>query len=64
MTNVTSLFKVTGRGRSKALGLNEERMNGAAVLYTPRLDLQRATASGGREFVLERTKTWRLPFGK
>jgi hypothetical protein len=53
MTNVLSLFKVTWPdGVQTPIGLNEERMNGAAVLYTPRLGPSTRT-TGGREFVLE-----------
>jgi len=57
MTNVTSLFKVTWPGGAQtALGLNEERVAGGAVLYTPRLGHSTRTPGGGRELVLERNE--------
>jgi hypothetical protein len=53
-TNVTSDLKVTWPdGSTTPIGLNEERRNGAAVLYTPRLG-QSTRTQGGRELILER----------
>jgi len=53
-TNVISHLKVTWPGGSTTpIGLNEERPNGAAVLYTPRLGKSTRT-QGGRELILER----------
>jgi hypothetical protein len=53
-TNVTSQLKVTWPdGSTTPLGLNEERRNGAAVLYTSRLGPSTRT-QGGRELILER----------
>ena len=52
-TNVISQFKVTWPdGSAMPIGLNEERANGAAVLYTARLGKSTRTR-GGRELVLE-----------
>jgi len=52
-TNVTSRFIVTWPdGSTTPIGLNEERGNGAAVLYTPRLGNSTRT-KGGRELILE-----------
>src|SRR5258705_3590988 len=52
-TNVISQFKVTWPdGSTTPIGLNEERRNGAAVLYTPRLGKSTLT-QGGRELILE-----------
>jgi len=54
MTNVVSLFQVTWpNGSHTTIGLNEERANDAAVLYTPRLGSSTRT-SNGRELILER----------
>jgi hypothetical protein len=54
-TNVVSQLKVIWPdGSTTPIGLNEERRNGAAVLYTPRLGKSTRT-QGGRELVLERT---------
>ena len=54
-TNVTSQLKVTWPdGSTTPIGLNEERRNGAAVLYTPRLGKSTRT-QGGRELILEGT---------
>jgi len=53
-TNVISQFRVTWPdGSTTPIGLNEERPNGAAVLYTPRLG-KSTRAQGGRELILER----------
>ena len=53
-TNVLSHLKVTWPdGSTTPIGLNEERPNGAAVLYTPRLGKSTRT-QGGRELILER----------
>jgi len=53
-TNVISQLKVTWPdGSTTPIGLNEERRNGAAVLYTPRLG-KSTRAQGGRELILER----------
>ncbi len=53
-TNVTSKLKVTWPdGSTTPIGLNEERRNGEAVLYTPRLGKSTRT-QGGRELILER----------
>jgi len=53
-TNVISQFKVTWPdGSTTAIGLNEERPNGAAVLYTSRLGNSTRTKDG-RELILER----------
>jgi hypothetical protein len=60
MTNVLSFFNVTlPGGVNIPIGLNEERTNNAAVLYTPRLGPSTFTESG-RELVLERDgdKPW------
>lgn len=60
MTNVVSLFKVGWPGGAETpIGLNEERTNHGAVLYTPRLGPSTRT-TGGRELVLERDgdKPW------
>jgi hypothetical protein len=52
-TNVISQLKVIWPdGSTTAIGLNEERRNGAAVLYTPRLGKSTRT-HGGRELILE-----------
>jgi hypothetical protein len=54
-TNVISQFKVTWPdGTTTAIGLNEERPYGAAVLYTARLGNTTRT-KGGRELILGRT---------
>ncbi len=53
-TNVTSNLKVTWPdGNTTLIGLNEERRDGTAVLYTPRLGKSTRT-QGGRELILER----------
>jgi hypothetical protein len=53
-TNVISRFSVTWPdGSTTPIGLNEERGNGAMVLYTPRLG-KSTRAQGGRELILER----------
>src|SRR5262245_38024070 len=53
-TNVVSQLKVSwADGSTTPIGLNEERRNGAAVLYTPRLGKSTRT-QGGRELILER----------
>jgi large repetitive protein len=53
-TNVISRFSVTWPdGSTTPMGLNEERANGAMVLYTPRLG-KSTRAQGGRELILER----------
>ena len=60
MTNVLSTLNATlPGGLNIPIGLNEERTNNAAVLYTPRLGPSTLT-EGGREFVLERDgeKPW------
>jgi|SRR5438477_752880 len=60
MTNVMSMFRVSWPGGANTtVGLNEERSNGGAVLYTPRLGPSTLT-TGGRELVLERDgdKPW------
>jgi hypothetical protein len=52
-TNVLSQFKVIWPDTSiTPLGLNEERRNGSAVLYTPRMGKSTRTQAG-RELVLE-----------
>lgn len=52
-TNVTSQLKVLWPdGKSTSIGLNEERHDGTAVLFTPRFGSSTKT-KGGREFVLE-----------
>ena len=52
-TNVLSQLIVTWPdGRTTPLGLNEERTNGAVVLYTPRLGSSTKTR-GGRELILD-----------
>ena len=52
-TNVLSQLKVTwADGTSTPIGLNEERREGAAVLYTPRHGASTKT-KGGRELILE-----------
>jgi hypothetical protein len=57
MTNVISRFQVTWpNGERTAIGLNEDRPRGAAVLYTRAVGASTAT-SGGREFILERLGT-------
>jgi hypothetical protein len=54
VTNVLSRFTATWPGGQTAtFGLNEERTNGHAVLYTPRFG-PAALTKGGREIVLER----------
>ncbi len=54
-TNVLSQLKVTwADGSSTPIGLNEERREGAAVLYTPRHGASTRT-KGGRELILEAT---------
>jgi len=54
-TNVISQLKVTWPdGSVTPIGLNEERVSGAAVLYTPRFSSSTKTR-GGRELTLERT---------
>jgi exopolysaccharide biosynthesis protein len=54
-TNVLSQLKVTwANGSSTPIGLNEERREGAAVLYTPRHGASTRT-KGGRELILEAT---------
>jgi len=53
-TNVMSHLKVTWLdGSTTPIGLNEERRDGTAVLYTPRLGKSTRT-QGGRELILER----------
>jgi hypothetical protein len=53
-TNVISQFKVIWPdGSTTPVGLNEERRNGTAVLYTPRVGKSTRT-QGGRELILER----------
>jgi phosphodiester glycosidase len=53
-TNVLSQLKVIWPdGSTTPIGLNEERRNGTAVLYTPRLGKSTRT-KGGRELLLER----------
>jgi len=55
-TNVISQFRVTWPdGSTTPIGLNEERGNGAIVLYTPRLG-KSTRAQGGRELILERAR--------
>ena len=52
-TNVLSQLKVTWRdGSSTPMGLNEERRDGAVVLFTPRHGAMTRT-KGGRELILE-----------
>jgi hypothetical protein len=52
-TNVISQLKIIWPDASTTqVGLNEERTNGAAVLYTPRLGKSTLT-QGGRELILE-----------
>ena len=52
-TNVLSQLKVTwADGSSTPIGLNEERREGAVVLFTPRHGLSTRT-KGGRELILE-----------
>lgn len=59
--NVRSQMKVTWRdGSTTPLGLNEERKDDAAVLYTPTLG-QSTRTTGGRELVLERVDDPWLP---
>ena len=54
-TNVVSQLKVTwADGSSTPIGLNEERGEGAVVLYTPRHGASTRTR-GGRELILEST---------
>ena len=54
MTNVLSRFQITWPGGAVTpFGLNEERTNHGAVLYTPRLGPS-TRSSGGRELILER----------
>jgi hypothetical protein len=54
LTNVVALFRVVWPNRANTtIGLNEERSNDGAVLYTPRLGSSTRT-TGGRELVLER----------
>jgi Phosphodiester glycosidase len=54
-TNVLSQLKVTWPdGSSTPLGLNEQRREGAAILYTPRHGSSTKTRSG-RELILEST---------
>ena len=56
-TNVISQLKVTwADGSSTPIGLNEERLEGLAVLYTPRHGASTRT-KGGRELILETTGT-------
>lgn len=53
-TNVVSQLKVIWPdGSTTPIGLNEERRNGTAVLYTPRLGKSTRT-KGGRELILQR----------
>jgi hypothetical protein len=53
-TNVVSQLKLMWLdGSTTPIGLNEERRDGAAVLYTPRLGKSTRT-QGGRELILER----------
>ena len=53
-TNVLAQFAVTwGNGQSTLFGLNEERTNNGAVLYTAAVGASTKTR-GGRELVLER----------
>ena len=52
-TNVVSQLKVTWPdGSTMPIGLNEQRANGAAVLYTPRIG-QSTRTRDGRELILE-----------
>ena len=54
MTNVLSTFNATlPGGMNIPVGLNEERTNNAAVIYTPRFGPSTLT-EGGRELILER----------
>jgi hypothetical protein len=60
MSNVVSNFRVTWPdGSQTPFGLNEERADGSAVLYTPRIGAS-THASGGVELILERqgTEPW------
>jgi large repetitive protein len=60
MTNVLSVFNVTFPGGANIpVGLNEERTNTPAILYTPRFGPSTLTEAG-RELVLERDgdKPW------
>src|SRR6266487_4654308 len=53
-TNVLSQFEVTWPdGAMTPIGLNEDRVAGAAVLYTPRLG-ETTRTRGGQELILER----------
>jgi hypothetical protein len=67
MTNVSSRFEITWpNGQKTPFGLNEERARSAAVLYTAAVGTSSRT-SGGRELILERTRTnsWLpLPVGE
>jgi hypothetical protein len=55
MTNIHSRFRVIWPdGRTTPFGMNVERTNNAAVLYTPVLGPSTLT-EGGREYVLERS---------
>lgn len=55
---VQSLFRaIWPHGSTTPLGLNEERPNDGAVLYTPRMGFSTGTKNGGREFVLEAVET-------
>jgi len=61
MTNVVSDFRVTwADGSTTPFGLNEERGNGAAVIYTPRIGGTTRT-SGGVDLILE--KAGDVPWG-
>lgn len=54
-TNVLAQFTVTWPGGTTAwIGLNEERTNNGAVLFTPSVGTSTKT-KGGRELILERT---------
>lgn len=55
---VQPVFRVTWKhGTTTVFGLNEERHDEGAVLYTPRMGPSTGTGSGGREIVLEAVTT-------
>ncbi|HYE32004.1 MAG TPA: phosphodiester glycosidase family protein [Methylomirabilota bacterium] len=57
MTNVSSRFEARWGGESKiSIGLNQERVASAAVLYTPAMG-QTTKTKGGMEFILEPAST-------
>jgi hypothetical protein len=61
MGKLQSMFSVAWpNGATSKLGLNERRLPGAAVLYTPAVGESTRT-SGGREFVLEELASTPLP---